>query len=146
MPKKPVKKKWSEKEIQRYVKKWQPRLGLRHWKIETRVVPDGEMDNEDAILEVERHDNAHHAVVMIAQSVTTGDFEANETIDDDFMEISVAHELCHCVVRDLTFVVRDDLKDLLGQVVHELTMRNIYRHEEQVCEALSSSLVRNWPK
>lgn len=147
MPKKQQKAvKVSQRQIEVIVKRWQPRLGLENWKIEVQVTPDGDMDNDDALFEIERHKEADRAIIHISESVTRGDYEATETIDEFFIETAVVHEMCHCVVRDLTFVVRDDLEELHGQVVHELIMRNLHRHEEKLVENLATALVRSWPE
>lgn len=135
----------SSAAVGRYIALWQPRLGLAHWRIETRV---GEVENgPETILEVQRHENAHRAVVTIPEWLDSGDVPSDfqETIDDRFLEQAVVHDLCHLLFRDVVFVIRDDVAELFGQVAHELVMRQLGRHEEATVDLLSRALVETWP-
>lgn len=133
-------------EVQTLVDRWQPRLGLNHWHIEIKA---GDLDHNDAILEIQRHENAHRAVLHVASWLTTGDYDqadTAETIDATYIEKSVVHELAHLLFRDVVFPMRDDLEEFMGQIAHELFMRQINRHEEAAVDSLASALVNHWPK
>lgn len=132
-------------ELQQLLSDWQQRLGLVHWSIELTM--GDVMDNgPETVFEIQRHENAHRAVITVAPWLAGGDRpEMVETVDDRFIEQGLVHELCHLIFRDVTFIVRDDLADLLGQVNHELIMRGINRSEEAAVDLLARSLVDAWP-
>lgn len=135
-------KPWTKARIEKTIAKWQKILGLDNWVISLRV--ENEMDNDDALFEIERHEDADRAVIHVPQEFISGDWEATEKVDDEFIEVAIVHELCHCLYRDIAFIVKHDLQELFGQVAHELTMRNISRHEERMVDQLARSLVKHY--
>lgn len=135
----------SVADIEKLVKRWRKRLGLTHWTV--TVKSSGPLENESAILEVHRHDDAHRAVIFVAPWLISGEpFDADEEIDDRYVEQAVVHELCHLHFRDVVFPIRDDVEELFGQVTHALVMRQLSRAEEGAVDLMANALVKHWPK
>lgn len=136
----------SVAQVQTIVNRWLPRLGLRHWDVLVRT-PEGEMDHDDAIFEIQRHENAHRAILFVAPWLVNGEpHQEHEFITDEYVESSVVHELCHLHFRDIAFMVRDDLVEILGSVTGEMVMRQVSRFEEAAVDGLSRALVKSWPR
>lgn len=139
MPGKPV----TIVDLQAIVDRWTPRLGLAHWTITVR---NGNMDHDDAILEIHRHEDAHRAVITPAAWLLAGQPEPDglETIDSGYIERSVVHELCHCLFRDLRYLVRDVTADELAGSTKATLGIALDRHEEATVDLLARSLVTAW--
>lgn len=132
---------WTLEALSDLVDRWQPRLGLGHWSIELREADP--LDNEDAILEVHRHRDAHRAVIYAAPWLLDGDRPSHhiETIDDAYVERAVVHELCHLLFRDLRYLVQDVLADELAGAAKATLDTALDRHEEATVDLLARGLV-----
>lgn len=133
-------------EAQTLVDLWAKRMGLNHWTIAVRL-PQDRMDHDDAIFEVHRHENANRAIIYIAPWLVNGEFESElEEINAEFLDAAIIHELGHILFRDVVFVIKDDIEELMGQVAHELLMRTLSRTEERLVDQLAKALAREWPR
>lgn len=133
--------------VEAMVETWAERLGLSHWSVHIRAGKT-EVDTDSTVLmEIQRHENAHRAVLTVAQWLVDGDpppEPLTEVLDWDFVEKTVVHELCHLLFRDIVFPIRDDTEEFMGQIAHEQLMRRIGFAEEQNVDLLSRSLVNAW--
>ena len=77
--------------------KWQPRLGLMHWRVKIRWAKSGEMDDAGAHAEVQHSSRMLRADILIQYP---DDYAAQAGClhhDDQDIESSVVHELLHLV-------------------------------------------------
>ena len=79
--------------------KWQPRLGLMHWRVKIRWVKSGEMDDAGSRAEVQYNSRMLRADIMVQYpddyAAQTGCFHYDV---DHVIESSVVHELLHLVL------------------------------------------------
>jgi hypothetical protein len=78
--------------------KWQPRLGLMHWRVKIRWVKSGEMDDAGSHAEVQYNSKSLRSDILVQYpddyAAQTGCFHH----DDKNIESSVVHELLHLVL------------------------------------------------
>ena len=88
--------------------KWQPRLGLMHWRINIRWAKSGEMTEASNHAEVQHNPRALRADILVQYP---DDYAAQAGCfhhDDHAIESSVVHELLHLVFSPVCEWLDDD--------------------------------------
>lgn len=135
----------TEKRLRELCSLWQERLGLDRWRLELRVEA---CDDVGSYMECERsiaHDRANITVApWLLGRGEVPDCVLIRKVTDDLIEATLVHELLHCVVADMTAVVRDDLAGFLHRDVHAQVENAFGRAEEHTVDRLAEALVRSW--
>lgn len=116
---------WSQEQATRVLRVWQRRLHLRHWEIEFNWRLDPEESSADA--QIDTHDLYDAAEIRLAPGWAEW--------DDDKMNRTVAHELTHCLTRDVERTL-EALKPSRPGVADHLIERDIEALVERVSRAL----------
>lgn len=145
----------SQERIVDVLHRWQFRLGLTDWQI--AVDFDDSTPSANGHL---CHMKIHRSTYYKRASLTVGigsldpsklpdsielDLMKNNIVShEQYVEISIAHELLHLIARDLVCVmemVEEQLHPSVRGMLHEAQTRA----EEQMVEQLAEALVTNWP-
>ncbi len=88
--------------------KWQPRLGLMHWRVEIRWAKSGEMKEASSYAGALHNASTLRADILVQYP---DDYAAQQECfhhDDDTIESSVVHELLHLVLSPVNQWLDDD--------------------------------------
>lgn len=123
---------------------WRDALGLEHWQL--KLVKGG--CDTDSYMEVDRSLIYERGTVkyqpwLLGEGDVPEDLDYYVTIDDEFIEASLIHELLHLHTRDMSSVVKHDLDGFLHRDVHSQVENAFSRAEEQCVDRLSVALARH---
>lgn len=124
---------------------WKSRLGLSEWRI---AVVYEDCDDESSYMEIIRSIDYHRAKLIIPRWVI-GEEEPPKnllidpkTVDENFWEESLVHELLHLIVTPMSVVIRQDIEYQLHRDVHSLLEKTMIHAEERVVDNLAVALCK----
>ena len=135
-------------ELNQFLFIWKARLGLSDWRIELIL---GGCSDETTYMEVEHSTFYERAVIhvnpwLLGQGPTPEYVLMKEALTDDFIEVSLVHELLHMHTRNIRVVVREDLFGVVSRELHEQLKNAMERADEQMVDRLAEALVKAFNK
>lgn len=123
---------------------WQQRLGLLGWRIEMTL---GGCDDTTAYMEIEHSTFYERALIhvnpwLIGTGEIPQDVLMREYLTNDFIEVSLVHELLHLHTRNLRAIVYHDLDGVVSREVHEQLKNTTRRADEQTVDRLAEALTK----
>lgn len=129
----------TEAKLRKYLREWQPRLGLAHWDIRLEI---GVTAAEHGA-QCDRSEFYDEAIITFSEQVLAGNFEDHKPIDDFWYEKAIVHELLHCSMRDMVYAPAV-VNHRLRKPERKALQIAIQRAEEQLVDRLAENLVKSY--
>jgi hypothetical protein len=129
----------TEAKLRKYLKEWQPRLGLGHWNIKIEF---GDVEAGNGA-QCERSEFYDEATILVSDRVVGEDFSDHKPIDDFWFEKAIVHELLHCTMRDIVYVPAV-INHALKKTERKALQAALQRAEEATVDRLAEDLVKSW--
>jgi hypothetical protein len=120
----------TAKEVERVLAEWQRRLGLDRWDIE--VAWTEPLNAEEAFAEIEAQNPYDVAVLRLSR--------AWPEWDRRLLNATIAHELCHLLIRDL-WLAAESVESFAPAEAWRVFKSRWEHHEEQSVDRLARMLV-----
>lgn len=129
----------TEAKLRKYLKEWQPRLGLGHWDINLEV---GELSPEHGA-QCDRSHYYDEATITIAIKTLKDEFADYKPLDNFWWEKAIVHELLHCALRDFAYLP-EIINHRLKKSDRKALSAAMTKAEEGIVDRMAEHLVRSY--
>lgn len=129
----------TERQIEKLVARWQPRLGLNEWKIE---VVFEEFDDPETAAEAENLSVYQVGRIRFNPQILKEDSDWIGQCSPEENEVTVVHELLHLVVHPMKR--SQEQMPIKGENIQSLCDQMFEDAEETVVDKLARTLVKEW--